>query len=317
MRWLGGLWLVAWCSVLAVSPAQAACGSAFCAVNTDWSTQGEWTRRGGRVDLRFEFIDQDQPKAGAEKVAVGQVPMHHDEVRTINRNWILSFDYNFDARWGVSAWLPWVSRSHEHIHNHHGEQIPESWTFSDPGDARVTGRYRFGIWDGGTKSAGVIFGLKLPTGPFDVTNDEGEEAERSVQPGTGTTDGIIALFYNQSSLNRGDWFTQVRFDSAFDSRDGYRPGDRFYFDLGYRYPLGSRWVAMVQLNAQLKEHDSGENAEPDDSGGVYVFVTPGVSFAISPSVQVYTFVQLPLYQYVNGVQLTADWAAIAGISVRF
>jgi hypothetical protein len=26
---------------------------------------------------------------------------------------------------------------------------------------------------------------------------------------------------------------------------------------------------------------------------------------------------LPVYQYVNGVQLTADWAAVAGLSVRF
>jgi hypothetical protein len=32
---------------------------------------------------------------------------------------------------------------------------------------------------------------------------------------------------------------------------------------------------------------------------------------------VYAFVQLPLYQYVNGVQLTSHWAALAGASWRF
>jgi len=32
---------------------------------------------------------------------------------------------------------------------------------------------------------------------------------------------------------------------------------------------------------------------------------------------VYGYVQLPIYQYVNGVQLTADWAALAGVSWRF
>jgi hypothetical protein len=31
----------------------------------------------------------------------------------------------------------------------------------------------------------------------------------------------------------------------------------------------------------------------------------------------YGFVQLPLYQYVNGVQLTAGWSAVAGVSVQF
>ena len=30
-----------------------------------------------------------------------------------------------------------------------------------------------------------------------------------------------------------------------------------------------------------------------------------------------TFVQLPLYQSVNGVQLTAKWSALAGVSWRF
>ena len=38
---------------------------------------------------------------------------------------------------------------------------------------------------------------------------------------------------------------------------------------------------------------------------------------LTPRLQAYGFVQLPLYQYVNGVQLTADWALAAGLSVRF
>jgi hypothetical protein len=34
-------------------------------------------------------------------------------------------------------------------------------------------------------------------------------------------------------------------------------------------------------------------------------------------VQLYAFYQHALYQYVNGVQLTANWSAVAGISARF
>src|SRR6185295_6300824 len=78
-------------------PAMAGCGSSFCLVNTDWASQGEWTEAGGRFDLRYEYIDQNQPRHGAERVGVGEVPEHHDEVRTINRNWIAQFDYNFNS----------------------------------------------------------------------------------------------------------------------------------------------------------------------------------------------------------------------------
>jgi hypothetical protein len=297
--------------------AGAGCGSAFCAVNTDWASQGEWTEAGGKLDLRYEFIDQDQPRHGAEKVAVGEVPQHHDEVRTINRNWIGQFDYNFNARWGLSASLPLINRDHEHIHNHHGAQLPESWHFTEIGDARVLGRYQLALHGAAPSAIGFSLGVKLPTGKFDVTNDEGEMAERMLQPGTGTTDLLAGVFYNRLFANSGSVFTQARYESATDSRDDYRPGDRLFIDFGYRYPLTPRFALQAQLNAVLKERDSGANAEPEDSGGKYLFFTPGVSFAVTRSLQLYGFVQLPLYQYVNGVQLTADWAALAGASWRF
>ena len=35
------------------------------------------------------------------------------------------------------------------------------------------------------------------------------------------------------------------------------------------------------------------------------------------SLQAYAFLQLPICQYVNGVQLTASWSATTGLSVQF
>lgn len=58
-------------------------------------------------------------------------------------------------------------------------------------------------------------------------------------------------------------------------------------------------------------------SEPEDTGGKFLFLGPGVSNAITKNAQVYGFLQKPIYQYVNGVQLTADWAAVVGISARF
>lgn len=53
------------------------------------------------------------------------------------------------------------------------------------------------------------------------------------------------------------------------------------------------------------------------SGSKYVFFSPGISYDASHALQVYAYVQLPIYQYVSGVQLTADWAALAGAAWRF
>jgi len=300
--------------------ALAACGSAFCTVNTDWASQGEWTEAGGKIDLRYEFIKQEQPRNGAEAVGVGQVPgQEHDEVRTINRNYIAQFDYNFNAHWGFSASLPFVSRDHEHIHNDEdtGERELEAWHFNELGDLRVNGRYQLQLHTEAPSSLGFSLGIKLPTGRHDITNDDGELAERMLQPGSGTTDLLAGVFYNRAVAGVGWVFAQAHIEAAMNSKDQYRPGNRYFIDLGYRYPLTSRLSLQAQLNAVVKSHDYGDNAEPDESGGKYLFFTPGVSYALTKSLQVYAFVQLPIYQYVTGVQLTSHWAALAGASWRF
>ena len=150
---------------LGSTAAQASCGSAFCFVNTNWSLQGVWTQPGPHVDFRFEFIDQDQPMNGSNKVSVGQIPAHHDEVQTINRNFITTLDYGLNENWGVTAVVPVVDRDHQHIHNHHGEKLLEQWRFTQMGDMRVQGRYQtyFGEPTGDRAGfAGATFGLVLP-----------------------------------------------------------------------------------------------------------------------------------------------------------
>lgn len=307
----------------AVSPlALASCGQAFCSINTNWHAQGVWTEPGWRLDLQYQFIDQDQLRSGTHEVSPGEVARHHDEVRTINRNWVGTLDYAIDPKWGVSLTLPAMSRSHSHIHNHHEHDgsmshETEEWNFSRVGDARVVGRYQF-MGDGMAPSAGVNFGLKLPTGSHKVDNGDGERAERSLQPGTGTTDAIVGAWYRMP-LADGDstLFVQAMAQMATDERDGFKPGSQFNVDVGWQRQLAPAWAVFVQANFQLRGRDKGDEAEPEDSGSRKLFLSPGLSYAIARDFQAYAFVQLPVHQHVNGVQLTADWGAMLGVSKSF
>ncbi|MGH7463091.1 MAG: hypothetical protein ACREMA_18950, partial [Longimicrobiales bacterium] len=255
--------------------AQAGCGSAFCSLNTDWSTQGAWTEPGGRFDLRYEFIDQDQPRTGTRDLAVGEIPQHHDEVRTINRNWIAGYDYSFNSSWGLSIQVPVVSRSHSHIHNHMGAQLFEAWTFNEVGDARAMGRYRFAPAAAGSGAFGLQFGLKLPTGDYKVENDARDPAERSLQPGTGTVDAVAGAFYSGHWGERTTWFADASWMSALVDRNDYRPGNRAGVNMGLSLLWTQHLTLMLQLNAQWKDRDSGAEAEPEDTGGTFVHLSPG------------------------------------------
>ena len=189
---------------LALAPltAAASCGSAFCMVDTQWSMQGVTTTTGTRLDLRYEYINQDRVQNGRSRIGVGQIPRDHDEVQTVNRNFVGTLDHTFNANWGMTAMLPVVHRIHHHIQNNDdGSQTPESWKFTEMGDLRLLGRYQFTPTESAEHALGqwgLYFGAKLPTGSHRVTNPEGERAERTLQPGTGTTDALFGAFVRRA-----------------------------------------------------------------------------------------------------------------------
>jgi len=301
--------------------ASASCGAAFCLVNTDWSAQGSWVEPGVRLDLRFETVDLDQPRTGTQRIAVGQVPRHHDEVETKNRNWVANIDWSPAAAWGLNVSIPYVDRDHVHIHNHHGAKLLETWGFRELGDVRVQARHElFGSRETPEhqSSVGVMLGLKLPTGKHDVVNADGDAAERTLQPGTGTTDVLLGVYWHgMAPMKDVSWFTRVQGVIAANTRDGYKPGRQVAADAGARYAVGRDVGLMLQLNYVVKGRDSGPEAEPEDSGQRQLFVSPGISWNLGRNAQLYAFAQFPIYQHVNGVQLTADWSALAGVSWRF
>lgn len=311
--------LAAACTALP-SAAFASCGAAFCSVNTNWATESAAIEAGSSFDLHYEYIDQNEPRSGTRRVGVGEIPHHHDEVRTLNRNLVATYNRNFESGWGLSVTAPLVDRDHQHIHNHNGEREDERWRFTELGDVRVTGRYELPYIGDPLRpvAAGLNFGLKLPTGKFTVANGDGDRAERSLQPGSGTTDAIAGVYYHQRLPARSAaWFAQAQYQHALNTRQDYRPGDRTTIDAGYRHGLTEHLSAQLQLNLLWRGRDRGQEAEPADSGGRYAFVSPGLSYALSDKTQLYGYVQLPVYQRVNGVQLTADKALLVGFTSRF
>jgi hypothetical protein len=300
--------------------AQASCGSAFCSINTDWGAGTTGLAEGSTLDVRYENIRQDQPRTGTRRIGVGEIRHHHDEVHTFNQNLVATYSHTWASGWGLSATLPFVDRDHLHIHNHHGAQIPEQWKFRELGDVRVTGRYQRALEgsDAAPRTAGVFFGLKLPTGRTNIANEDGDVAERSLQPGSGTTDLVAgAIFHQQLAASSAAWFAQVQLQQPLNSHNDFRPGAQLGLDLGYAHPFTERLSGLVQLNALLKRRDQGSEAEPADSGGRFLFLSPGLSYKVGEMFRVYAYYQHPLHQNVNGVQLTASRAFVVGVSTRF
>ena len=299
--------------------ANANCGGTFCSFNTDWDIQSTNTKQGVRLDLRAEYINQDQLRTGSHKTSPAGELDEHDELRTINRNYLASLDWNINPIWGVTLKVPFIDRAHKHVHNEDDgfggiEPEFEKWNFSGLGDIQALGRYRF--YKDSNSNAGLRFGLKLPTGDIRKKNSAGELAERSLQPGTGSVDTLLGAYYN---LNKGkfNWFAQGMWQQAVSERDNFNPGRKLNVDAGLSYSATPDLSLMLQANVQHKSKDKGSNAEPDETGDHSVSVSPGASYRVTHNMQVYGFVQVPIYQHVRGTQLTSDWSAAVGISTQF
>lgn len=315
------------------SSAYAGCGSSFCAVNTHWDTQGLVNDEGLRIDLRYSYAQADSPRAGSAKVAkplptdplLAAAPgTEVENLRTVNETLNMDLDYAFDPQWSVAADLPVVRRDHAHtLSDVAAPFIVEQRKFSRIGDLRVIGNYRFAA-EQHHAGSGIRFGLKLPTGGTGLEMAPGKPMERALQPGSGSTDAILGAYYHQDSADTPwGWFVSGQVQSAFATRDGYRPGNDVALDVGAHYAVSAALTGLLQLNAHFKERDSGINANLH-SGGHSLNLSPGMSFSVAPRTRLYGFVQLPLYQYANtdpaGTpfgQLTAPWSLSLGISQTF
>lgn len=296
--------------------AHASCGAAFCSASNDWLSLTQGVTQGWRVWGQVEYLKQDQLRAGTKKLSPGAVASHHEETKTLNRNALFGLEVGFAPEWSAGLVLPYSNRDHLHIHHHHGAQIPETWQFDEIGDARITLRHRPAAQHASETSWSLQGGLKLPTGKINVRNAEGDKAERSVQPGSGTTDLLLGggLAYAPLSMT-GSLFTNLTLQAPLNERDAYRPGWRASVQAGWAIPIGGKLDLILQGTVLHVGRDRGVNAEPDDSGRTEVALVPALSYAWSRKLSVYGQLELPIYQNVNGVQLTHDYAVSAGLSL--
>jgi len=317
-------WVLMFMSVVFIRGASASCGSATCPLNN--------TRYLGagllRMGYAYEYINQDRIYVGTSRSFIGAIPEHHDEVQTINQRNILSLDYGITGRMSLSVQIPFVHREHSHIHHHMGEDLWESWNFGGVGDVVAAGQYTLPIHSTDmTSYVTVLGGIKFPTGVTDMKNAEGELAEVTIQPGTGSYDGIVGVNARQS-LGTVPTFSGlvgtmpvivgITYQVSGLGTDGYRFGNALLAHVGTEYPLARAATFLFQINGKFQGYaDVGSTGEPrENTGGTWIFASPGLSLMVTDVVSAYAFVQFPVYQNVHGIQQTSAVNMQFGISTN-
>jgi hypothetical protein len=291
------------------------CSSCGCNLSSDWASQGYAAGEGLRIDLRFDYFNQDQLRTGTGTVDRGAIVFPTDreiQQETINRNYTLAVDYSPNGDWGFNLAIPYFDRYHTTIAE--GDTETSTSHTKSLGDVRALARYQGFSAD---HDWGVQAGLKLPTGSTDNTffagPQTGEIVDRGLQPGTGTTDLLVGL-YRFGALSRDwDYFAQALGQVALNSHDEFRPGNGLNVNFGVRYAGFEHVTPHVQINVRVEARESGANADVENSGATLAYLSPGVTVDVAKGLSLYGFFQVPVYQRVNGYQLEPRYTVSLGV----
>jgi hypothetical protein len=321
-------------AIASASTSVLACASCGCTLSSDWESQGFTTHPGLKIDSRYDYLNQNELRhdtgkissAAASQMVTSTGDPQEVEKYTRNNYLTLGVDYTFNPEWGINVQIPYIDRRHSTLGVNSNGSDPADGAYdsktSGLGDIKVVGRYQ-----GFTPqhNFGAMFGFKLPTGSHTETGTSTDPAspgevaaiDRGLQPGSGTTDAILGAYYFDSLNKNWDYFVQATVQAALNSKDDYKPGTGYNFNVGVRYMALTTVIPQIQLNARYVEHDTGANADQTSTGGTLLYISPGLVVPVSKRTSVYGFVQLPIYQDVRGVQLTPRYTASIGARFSF
>ena len=302
--------------ILTCTAVSFGCSVCGCSLSSDWAAQGYPVTPGLDAGLRFEYFEQSDLRGGTGSVDRATLTFPNDneiQQRTLNRNTWLDLNYVVNSSWAFTASIPYHDRFHTTIAA--GDTDISTSRANGLGDVRLLARYQF--HREASQSWSVQFGLKLPTGGFNQNFAEGPQAgerlDRGLQLGTGTANLILgASWFSRPATNLGA-FMQATLEQPLATRTDFLPSSSLNLSGGVRWLNSSRFTPQLQLNIKTETREHGAEADTDNSGGTLVYLSPGVTAELSQQANAFVFVQLPVYQRVNGLQLEPRWLLSVGL----
>ncbi|MCX7194107.1 MAG: hypothetical protein NTY60_10910 [Proteobacteria bacterium] len=319
-------------AALSIGSEAQACAACGCTLSTDWGSQGVSTEPGFSVDLSYAYLNQNQQRYGSAKASgalINTLNAAGQEIEAYTRTQTVTASLNYTGdTFGIGIQIPFVNRTHGTYGNGPGYNYSTS-SDNSIGDVRVISRY---TGFSAEKTSGIIAGIKMPTGNTGANFSTGIAApgplDSGLQIGTGSTDLIFGGFTSGLISSYG-WFAQgtvqraVATDTAMTGT--YRPGDAYTLNAGIRYAeYGAKITPMLQLNIIKRQADTGTSVPLDQlnfstpvSGGTLAYLAPGASVRLGGGASVYGFVQLPVYQKVNSLQISPQYTLTLGVRQSF
>ena len=236
------------------------------------------------VDVRYDYVDQNRRNNDA-----------HAHFFAVHRNVTTTLETNL----GGQVWSLAIPRVDRTLRTNilptllNPNPVNTSQDVSGLGDIVLSTRFK---WSDYT----VIAGVKLPTGADDLTLNV---SRRYLQPGTGSTDLMLALRREYSADADHPWFFwQVGAQGAITSDPNFRPGTTLSCTLGARYGwteavnFSLQTTAIRQFRDKNTMNAAGFTAYAEDleSAAFSTHIAAGLTYQLGAKTSAYLFYSTPL-----------------------
>lgn len=264
----------------------------------------------GQVFIEYDFMNQNRNWSGTSRAPAA----NNDDKQIRTDFFVVGAQYNFSNNWGATVEVPVTHRLFRTEND--AATAVNSFRHTALGDIRLLATYTGLSRD---MSTGLTFGVKVPSGDWKYGG-----FDRDTSIGSGSTDIVLGAYHVGTLSKDGEWgyFIQGQYQRPVATQGGYRPGAEFDGDIGISHPLWSsgdgnaKLSPVVQLIGSARAKDSGVKADRPNSGYQRLLISPGLQLEAGKW-KLDGDVEFPVYQNVNGNQLTAPALFKVTLSRRF
>ena len=264
--------------------------------------------------LNYDYNQLNTLNAGSDKL--------NDDSRLRNTNSVLlNFGYSFSDKFSVEMLFSWVNQTRT-ITQFGNDNFTET---TGLGDAVFLIKYAMPNLLGKTSIVSLGLGTKAPLGKSDLITAQGIALTADLQPGSGAWDALgwlsvsKNLGFRPSSTLSGSFTYRYtgKNDTYLNDTAIYEFGNVFQANFGYTDQFllfNTIFNPGVVFKYRKSNSDQIDASKLPNTGGEWLFIRPELVVKLSSNLMLSTRLELPIYSYVDGTQLTPTLRFTAGLS---
>jgi len=274
--------------------------------------QGSFT-----AGLNYDYNNLNTLNAGTDE-------LDDDSRLRITNSILANFGYAFSDRFSFEALFTWVNQTRT-ITQFGNENFSETRGL---GDAVFLVKYAIPDILGSQSLLNLGLGTKAPIGKSDLTTAEGFQLTSDLQPGSGAWDilGWLSVskglgFRPSATLSGSLTYRATGKNTSYlNNTSIYEFGNVLQTNVGYTDQFllfNTIFNPGLILKYRKSFSDKVENSDLPNTGGEWVFARPELAVKIIPNVTFSSRLEIPVYSYVDGTQLTPTLRFTTGLAFTF